>query len=139
MVCVILNSVGDAFSAGVDLKDPIFADPEYMAQEFNTEKNVFVQMRKCKFPIIAAMPGLAITGGMELALCADFRIGTKNVYFKDTHSAYGIAPSGGMTAILPRLIGFSRAKFFSLTGMKMEAKEALELGLLNEIVEKEKL
>ena len=78
-------------------------------------------MRKCTFPILCALPGLAITGGMELALNCDFRIATKNTFFKDTHSAFGIAPSGGITVILPRLIGYGRAKFFSLMGNRIDA------------------
>ena len=102
----VLTGAGKSFSAGVDLKDPLFADPTIMTPEWiKGEKNYLVQMQRCPFPIIGAVAGHCVTGGMEVALNCDVLVGAEDIVFWDTHSLYNIRPAGGMSQILPRWIG----------------------------------
>ncbi|MFK7753134.1 MAG: enoyl-CoA hydratase [Sedimentitalea sp.] len=130
---IILTGNGRAFCAGVDLKE--------LAQSTDVKENLtwtgptslFDVMRASPHPIICAVNGFAVTGGLELALMGDFLIAAQSARFADTHARVGITPSWGMTQILPRLIGLNRARQMSLTGEFVEAQTALAWGLVNEV------
>src|SRR5690606_35420972 len=111
---------GRSFCAGVDLTTAMSVfkgDSNVIQNQFD----IVGEMRKCKFPIIGAINGYAITGGFELALACDILIASENTIFKDTHAKFCIAPSWGMSQILPRLIGPYRAKEVSLTARDVPA------------------
>jgi enoyl-CoA hydratase len=85
-------------------------------------------------PVIGAVNGPAVTGGLELALGCDFLIASERATFADTHARVGVLPAGGMTIRLPQLIGVNRARQMSLTGDFVDAATACAWGLVNEVV-----
>ena len=90
-------------------------------------------------PIIGAINGPAVTGGLELALGCDFLIASERARFADTHGRVGVMPGGGMTIRLPSLVGVDRARRMSLTGDFVDADTALAWGLVTEVTEHEDL
>ena len=90
-------------------------------------------------PVIAAVNGLALGGGTELALACDIRIASTAASFGLTEVSYGVIPGGGGTQRLPRLIGPGRAKMLIFSGKTIDASEALNIGLADIIVEPEQL
>ncbi len=136
---IILTGKGRAFSVGVDLKE-MSRDDDAMTQfVWHGPNSLFAVARACTKPIISAVNGYAITGGLELALLGDFLIASDAAVFADTHARVGITPSWGMTQILPRLIGINRARQMSLTGEFVSSDKALQWGLVNEVVPDEAL
>lgn len=102
-------------------------------EAFNGPKSFFWQLYQVKVPLIAAVAGACITGGMELALNCDIIIASNTAFFQDTHTRYGIVPAAGMTSILPKSIGLHAAKWLSLTGARLPAQRAHELGLVAKV------
>ncbi len=90
-------------------------------------------------PMIGAVNGVAITGGLELALNCDFLVASERARFGDTHARVGILPGWGLSVLLPQAIGLRRAVEMSLTGNFIEAEEALRLGLVNHVVPHDEL
>lgn len=85
-------------------------------------------------PVIGAINGAAVTGGLELAIACDLLVASEHARFADTHARVGVLPSWGMSQRLPRLIGRARALEMSLTGNFIDARQALEWGLVNHVV-----
>jgi enoyl-CoA hydratase len=90
-------------------------------------------------PLIGAINGAAVTGGLELALQCDFLVASERARFGDTHARVGILPGWGLTVLLPQAVGLRRAKEMSMTGNFMDAAEALERGLVNHVVAHDQL
>jgi enoyl-CoA hydratase len=90
-------------------------------------------------PVIGAINGVAVTGGLEVALQCTFLIASDRARFADTHARVGVMPGGGLTVLLAQSIGLRRAIEMSLTGNFMDAHEALHLGLVNHVVPHEEL
>lgn len=88
---------------------------------------------------IAAIAGFALGGGCELAMAADFRIATDRAKLGQPEILLGIIPGGGGTQRLPRLVGIARAKELIYSGRQVEASEALEIGLIDRVVQSEQL
>jgi len=129
---LVLTGAGErAFSAGVDLKElatgGFISDPR-------PEDDPILAMAACPKPIIAAINGVAITGGLELALACDILLASSNARFADTHVRVGILPGWGLSQRLSRLIGISRAKEMSLSGNFIDAATALQWGMVNRVV-----
>jgi len=124
---VVLTGTDPAFCAGVDL-DGIAAGVSF-------PEDAVRYLQAASVPVIAAVNGAAITGGLELALACDFRIGSERARFADTHARMGVTPGWGMTARLPQAVGQAWARQMSLTGSFVEAETALRIGLLNELVD----
>jgi len=130
---IILTGAGRAFSVGVDLKE--LAAGTAMAQRvWHGPECLASRMRASPVPIIAAVNGYAITGGLELALNCDFILAGASARFADTHARVGITPSWGLSQILPRRIGEARALQMSLTGAYVDSMTAAQWGLANEAV-----
>ncbi len=131
---IVLTGSGRAFCAGVDLKE-LSSDPAAKDQRiWHGPDSLSGIMRACPHPIISAVNGFAVTGGLELALLGDFIIAAKEALFADTHARVGITPAWGLTQALPRLIGVNRARQMSLTGEYVTADKAFTWGLVNEVV-----
>ena len=142
---VILTGAGDqSFCAGADLKRlvPLISGerkPEdYWDHELASKPRLlddFLQ-RVDDFPkpVIAAVNGYAIAGGFELMLSADIRVASRNAVFAQTEVTRGVSPAGGGISRLTRQVGFADAMKLLLTGVKIDAEEALRIGLINEIV-----
>jgi enoyl-CoA hydratase len=137
---VILTGAGRAFTAGLDLKE-LGGDPRGLgaANATDAQENPVLAIRACPKPVIAAINGVAITGGFEVALACDVLIASTSARFADTHARVGILPGWGLSQRLPRIIGLSRAKELSLTGNFLDAPTALAWGLVNRVVEPEAL
>ena len=130
---VILTGSGRAFCAGLDLKELVTASPD--GSKFADDKNVLPDaIRAFDRPIIGAINGHAITGGFELALLCDILIASNEAKFADTHVRFGMLSGWGLSQLLPRLIGKSRAKEISFTGNFITAEKAEAWGLVNRIV-----
>jgi enoyl-CoA hydratase len=135
---IVFTGAGDrAFSAGLDLSDLT----NFMAAEEdpnNTElfagERGFRAVRETKKPVIAAVNGYAVTGGLELVLGCDIIITADTAKFGDTHAKVGVTPGAGMSQILPRIVGSYKAKLMSLTGEFMDAQEAYTAGLAARVV-----
>lgn len=133
---VILTGNGKSFCAGVDL-EAVRTEKLFDIREDGKElPEVF---KSCGKPIIAAIDGHAITGGLEMALCCDFILASNRAVFIDSHAKLGIHPGWGMTQLLPQAIGLRRAKQMSFTGQPVSALQALEWGLVNEVIPGEML
>jgi enoyl-CoA hydratase len=133
---VILTGVGRAFCAGADIKQIV--DPN--AKKLPTGRNTFFsKLEDIKAPVIAAINGLCIGGGLEFALCCDFRIAVDTAIFGAGEVNLGAIPGGGGTARLPRLIGPGRAKEFLYFGNNVDAQEAYRIGMVNKVVAPETL
>jgi enoyl-CoA hydratase len=89
--------------------------------------------------LIGAVNGVAVTGGLELALQCDFLIASEVAGFADTHSRVGVQPGWGLTVLLPQAIGIRRARQMSATGNYVDAVQALAWGLVNEVVAHDEL
>ena len=130
---IILTGTGRAFCCGLDLKE--LATPgATQAFDWHGAGSLAATLRACPHPVISAVNGYAITGGLELALLGDFLIADPAAQFADTHARVGITPSWGLTQVLPRLIGINRARQMSLTGEFIDARTACGWGLVNEVV-----
>ncbi len=138
---VILTGAGRAFCAGLDLKE--LADGKNMigelAEERKTEANLATPLKSLGLPIIGAINGVAVTGGFELALACDILIASTEARFADTHARVGIIPGSELSQKLSRMIGIFRAKEISLTGNFIDANQAEAWGLVNRVVEPDKL
>ena len=131
---IVLTGAGRAFCGGVDLREVSEAEDGAAAVDWLGEHSRFELIRSCPVPMISAVNGFAITGGLELALMGDFILAGESARFADTHARVGITPSWGMTQVLPRLIGRNRARQMSLTGAFIDAPTACDWGLVNEVV-----
>jgi enoyl-CoA hydratase len=148
---VIITGADPAFSAGVDLKeigDPGSADDRARESQgargsrnhpFRDKNGLYRFLPVIDKPVIAAINGAAVTGGLELALQCHFLIASERARFADTHARVGIMPGGGMTVLLAQSIGLRRAIEMSLTGNFVTAEQARELGLVNHVVPHENL
>jgi enoyl-CoA hydratase len=90
-------------------------------------------------PVIGAINGVAVTGGLELALACDFLVASERARFADTHARVGIQPGWGLTVDLPAAVGIRRAKEMSATGNFVDAATALTWGLVNHVVAQDEL
>ena len=137
--CAIINGAGErAFSAGVDLQDISDvaqvddSDMPRAATKFQP-RLLWKTLEVCK-PIIAAVNGYCLAGGLELALACDFIIASDNSYFGLPEVSRAIIPVGGGTQRLPRTVHFRKALEMLLTGDRMGAQEAYNIGLVNKVV-----
>lgn len=131
---IVLTGEGRAFCAGLDLTELTETEDGLDMFVWNGSGSLFSVVANSPIPIITAVNGHAITGGLEMALLGDFLIASERAVFADTHARIGITPSWGLTQILPRLIGVNRARRMSLTGEFIDAETAERWGLVTEVV-----
>lgn len=138
--CVIITGAGGkAFCAGADLKERAEMDPVQVRRTVSLIRGNINDLEILPQPVIAAVNGAAIGGGMELALACDIRIASQSAKFGLTETSLGIIPGAGGTQRLPRLIGKGRAKELIFTARRIDALEALEIGLAEYVVPPESL
>jgi len=132
---VVVTGAGErAFSAGADIRE--FVEPQVPVRFRESRKRVdFRQaMDRCPQPIIGAIRGYALGGGLELALACDIRIAGEDAQLGLTEVNLAIIPGGGGTQRLPRLVGRGRALEMILTGARIDAREAWRIGLVERVV-----
>jgi enoyl-CoA hydratase len=134
---VVLTGSGRAFCAGADLKfirESSGGDPRALQDFLQSVYTVLNRLEHFPRPIIAAVNGLALAGGLELTLCCDLVIAAEGAKLGDAHANFGLIPGGGSSVRLPRKIGPTRAKYLMYTGEFFPARELLAAGLVNEVV-----
>lgn len=137
---VVLTGAGAAFSAGVDLREAAEAPsaPRDGAEPWRRPA-CWDAMAAFEGPIIGAINGPAVTGGLEIALACDVLVASTNARFADTHVRVGIVPGAGASQLLARAVGIYRAKYLSLTGNFLSAEQAAQWGLVSHVVAPEDL
>ncbi len=125
---IILTGADPAFCAGLDLTELAQAGSPLRRI---AGRRVVPDLAK---PLIGAVNGVAVTGGLELALACDFLVASEHARFADTHARMGIQPGWGLTVALPEAVGLRRAREMSATGNYVDAQTALEWGLVNHVV-----
>lgn len=133
IAAVVLHG-GHIFAAGVDVKEMAKLSATELAGRPEGLQPAFNALAAISKPFIAAVAGYALGGGCELALCADVRFSAENAIWGQPEITLGIMPGGGGTQRLPRLIGPARAKDMILTGRRVDAHEALRIGLADRVV-----
>ena len=137
---VVLSGAGDrAFGAGSDIKEfpEYFATGTVIDRKLRFENEVYNRLEDLPQPTVAAMKGVALGGGFELALCCDFRVGADNMKLGLPEIKLGVYPGSGGLIRLPRVIGESRAKELMFLGTFISAEQALNWGVLNRMVPEE--
>jgi enoyl-CoA hydratase/carnithine racemase len=136
-VLIITGAGNKAFCSGADLKERITLTPQEVKKFIYTIRNLFTNIEYLNKPVIAAINGVALGGGTELLLSCDIRIAASTATLGLTETRLAIIPGAGGTQRLPRLIGAGKAKELIFTGRRVDAKEALEINLVNKICESE--
>lgn len=132
---VIITGSEKVFCAGADIKEVCEIRSPMEAHLFVTSVQlVFNKIERLDKPVIAAVSGLALGGGCELALACDLRIAAENATFGQPEIKIGVIPGAGGTQRLPRLVGLGRAKELLFTGDTIDAQEAYRIGLVNKVV-----
>lgn len=131
---VVLTGGPKVFAAGADVKQMSHWSPEQAQEEAGPLQTSLDAVAAIRVPVIAQMSGYALGGGLELALCADIRIGDDTVKVGQPEVLLALIPGAGGTQRLTRLIGPGRAKELIYTGRQLAAEEALACGLLNQVV-----
>jgi enoyl-CoA hydratase/carnithine racemase len=131
---VILYGGERVFAAGADIKEMAEMSYADMTEHCRALQNALNTVAAIGAPVVAAITGYALGGGLELALCADFRVAGKSAKVGQPEIQLGVIPGAGGTQRLPRLIGPSRAKDLIFTGRHAGADEALAMGLVDAVV-----
>ena len=154
---VIVTGADPAFSAGTDLKEVAGQPTPQAAPEaasrtgasqgesenrdgpFRDKNGLYRFLPVIDKPVIGAVNGVAVTGGLELALQCHFLVASERARFADTHARVGVMPGGGITVLLAQSVGLRRAIEMSLTGNFVTAEQAYHLGLVNHVVPHDEL
>ena len=137
---VTLHGAGDrAFCVGADLKERRDMSVDQWRAQRRVILRAFRELAALEQPMIAAVDGYALGGGCELALACDFIVAGERAQFALPEGKVGILPGGGGTQLLPRRVGPAVAKELMFTGRRIDALEALRIGLVNRVVASEHL
>ncbi len=138
VVAIVLTGEGRAFCAGADLKfvrSQTQGDEAAVSRFLNSILALMARLEKFPRPVIAAINGLALAGGLELVLCCDLVVAARSAKLGDAHANFGLLPGGGSSVRLPRKIGPTRAKYLLYTADFLPAETLRDWGLVNEVVE----
>jgi enoyl-CoA hydratase/carnithine racemase len=134
-VVVVRSSSARAFCAGADVNEWSALGPEGMWRRWIADGHrVFDRLARLPMPTIASISGVALGGGLELALACDLRLASTDARFALPETRIGVVPGWGGAARLAALIGAGRTKQMALTGAPIGAEEACRWGLVNEVV-----
>jgi enoyl-CoA hydratase/carnithine racemase len=145
---VVLAASGRVFCAGADLKYVLDIaapggatdDAARLHDEFTSQVGeTFSRIESFPKPVVAAVHGLAVAGGLELVLCADVVVAAESARFGDAHANYGLLPGAGGSARLPRRVGLATAKYLMFTGQAVSARELLHTDLVTKVVDDDDL
>jgi enoyl-CoA hydratase len=130
---IVLTGADPAFCAGLDLRE-LGSTGANAGPGVPRSDSPAAPWPRITKPVIGAINGPAVTGGLEIALQCDFLIASERARFGDTHARVGALPGWGLSVLLPQAVGIRRAREMSLTGDFMDAEEALRFGLVNRVV-----
>ena len=133
--CLIITGAGEkAFVAGADIKEISTLNVDTGKKFASAGQNLFRQLENLKIPVIAAVNGFALGGGLELALSCDFIYASDNAKFGLPEVTLGLIPGFGGTVRLARALNLPKAKEWIMTGNMMGAAEAFQMGLVNKVM-----
>lgn len=138
-VLVITGAGEKAFVAGADIKEMTGLNEDQAVQFAKRGQSIFHEINLLKIPVIAAVNGFALGGGLELALACDFIVASENAKFGLPEVSLGLIPGFGGTVRLPRAVGLRKSREMIFTGEMLSAAQALELGLVNHVVPQSEL
>jgi enoyl-CoA hydratase len=136
---VVLTAVDPVFTAGVDFKEVAGGASTWNPHDAQFAVNPGRALRAMLTPVICAVNGACVSGGLEIALSSSFVVASDRARFADTHARLGVVATWGLTALLPRAIGVRRAREMSITGNFVDAEAALRMGLVTHVVPHEEL
>ena len=133
---VVITGAGRAFSAGADLEEVggLLNSPLELERFLRAWRRSFDSIENLGKPVIAAVNGMALAGGLELVMVCDLAIASEDARIGDQHANFGLIPGGGNTQRLPRALGSRKAKYLMLTGDWLSGSEAEKIGLVNNAV-----
>jgi 2-(1,2-epoxy-1,2-dihydrophenyl)acetyl-CoA isomerase len=132
--CIVITGAGGAFSSGADLKQALGSSPEAVFRVLTDHYAPALQaIRASSWPVIAAVDGYAAGIGFDMVCACDMRLASARAKFAELFIRIGLIPDGGGTYLLPRIIGLGRALEMMMTGVDVEADEALRIGLANRV------
>jgi len=139
---LVVTGNGPAFCAGVDLKEVLASanlppgEADFLDRVCD---NVASRLRDFPKPVIAALNGITMAGGLEITMCADIVVASQEAKIGDAHANFGVYPGAGGAAVLPRLVPQNVAKYLLFTGKTLSAQEMHNYGLVNEVVPSDQL
>jgi enoyl-CoA hydratase/carnithine racemase len=136
---IIITGSGKAFGAGKDIPEFVGKGGDGMAEISKRDHRIFSKIQNSPKPVIAAINGMALGGGLELAMSCHIRVASENAILGQPEVGLGAIPGAGGTQLLPRLMGKGAALYYLLTGENIPAQEAYRLGLVDKIVPADKL
>ncbi len=141
---VVIKGSGRAFSSGQDLADLkekyVPGHEPHLGEDLKKRYDPIIKcIHRMEKPVIAAVNGVAAGAGCSLALACDLRVASEHASFIEVFVNVGLVPDSGSTWTLPRLVGIGRAMEMCLTGRKVDAEEALTIGLVNQVVSADEL
>lgn len=136
---MVITGEGKAFVAGADIAEMVNKNQEEGSEFSRLGQNTFRSLEKMEMPVIAAINGFALGGGLELAMSCDFRIASSKARFGQPEVNLGLIPGYAGTQRLPRLVGLADALFLLMTAEMIGADDALRIGLVQKVVEPEVL
>jgi enoyl-CoA hydratase len=132
---VVITAVDPVFTAGVDFKEVAQSNTTPANRsDLQFSNNPGRALRAMSKPVICAVNGACVSGGLEIALSSTFVIASARARFADTHARLGVVATWGLTALLPRAVGVRKASEMSITGNFVDADEAVRIGLVNHVV-----
>ena len=140
--CVVLTGAGSSFCAGHDITEMLAAqgqDISYREHLQQTYNPLILQLRRLEKPVIAAVNGPVAGAGLGIALACDMRIAAETALFTVGFSGIGLVPDSAVSLLLPALIGLGRATEFTFNNQPITTTQALEWGLVNQIVPESEL
>ena len=139
IVAIVITGAGRAFAAGADIAEFAGKNGEEMGNLSRGEHQAFSKIRKSTKPVIAAINGLALGGGCELAMSCHIRVASDRAVFGQPEVGLGAIPGAGGTQLLPRLVGTGAELYYLLTAENIPAAEAYRLGLVDKLVPRDKV
>lgn len=130
---IVLCANGKSFCAGADFSKKEVMNKKRSVKQVNPLYLEAIRLFSCSKPIIAAIEGSAIGGGLGLALTADFRIACKEAKFSANFNRLGFHPGFALSYTLPKLIGIQKAAWMFYTGARFDGEKAFELGLIDDL------
>jgi enoyl-CoA hydratase/carnithine racemase len=134
--CIVIAGGDDFFAAGADIK--VMAERSFQETLVAPAAAFWPRLAALRTPLIAAVSGFALGGGCELALACDLIVASETAEFGQPEITLGIIPGGGGTQRLTRVMGKQRAMELVLTGRRIDAREAFDLGVVNRVAEKDR-
>jgi len=136
---MVISGEGKAFVAGADIAEMVDKERQQGSEFSRLGQNTFRSLEKMEIPVIAAINGFALGGGLELAMGCDFRIASTKAKFGQPEVNLGLIPGYAGTQRLPRLVGLADALYLLMTADMIGAEDALRIGLVQKVVEPESL